>query len=267
VAENAIVFGQTTTDKFQMWNGAAGGYLLQSDGYGNASWVSPASAGALWTLDANGHDIFPTDYTAKAAIGVTAMPSFGYGKLVVKTDQFGIDLINTGTTGYGSGISFFDGGGNLRQLIYDNPVSGNLVIHPGWTTGSGILNVQGVLQIGDPNATGFTTPNKLADGGYSLYAQYGILTERVKVALTNGGNWSDYVFDKNYKLAPLSEVESYIKDNHHLPGVPSADDVVCDGIDMASMDATLLKKIEELTLYVLELKKENQEIKTQLAKK
>ena len=95
--------------------------------------------------------------------------------------------------------------------------------------------------------------------------QYGILTERVKVALTAGGNWSDYVFDKEYKLAPLSDVEKYIKDNKHLPGVPSAEDVKCDGIDMAQMDATLLKKIEELTLYVLQLKKDNEAMKAQLS--
>ena len=100
-----------------------------------------------------------------------------------------------------------------------------------------------------------------------LYVAKGIITEKVKVALTDGGNWSDYVFDQNYTLTPLADVESYIKAHKHLPGVPSADDVCEDGIDMALMDATLLKKIEELTLYVLELKKENQEIKSQIVKK
>ena len=135
------------------------------------------------------------------------------------------------------------------------------------------LDVQGTVKIGSfdpsvfPTTTTNPTPSPLTAGGYSLYAQYGILTERVKVALTAAGNWSDYVFDKDYKLPQLNEVKEYIAKNHHLPGVPSAADVSCDGIDLGSMDATLLKKIEELTLYVLELKKENEDIRMQIAKK
>ena len=61
----------------------------------------------------------------------------------------------------------------------------------------------------------------------------------------------------------LDEVETFIEKNHHLPGVPSAQEVVCNGIDMAKMDAKLLEKIEELTLYVLKQQKEIELLKTQ----
>ena len=101
-------------------------------------------------------------------------------------------------------------------------------------------------------------------GDYSLYVGNGILTEKIKVALASAGDWSDYVFADNYNLMPLSDVETFVKENKHLPGVPSAEEVVETGIDLAKMDAKLLEKIEELTLYVIDLKKENDAIRKEL---
>ena len=79
--------------------------------------------------------------------------------------------------------------------------------------------------------------NTNTPSGYKLYVESGILTEKVKVAVKNSGNWADYVFDKKYNLLSLKEVERYIKTNKHLPNVPSAEEVVKEGIDMATMDA------------------------------
>jgi hypothetical protein len=62
-----------------------------------------------------------------------------------------------------------------------------------------------------------------------------------------------YVFADDYKLKPLDEVESFISEYNHLPDVPSAQEVVNAGIDVATMDAKLSQKVEELTLYVIEL--------------
>lgn len=110
-------------------------------------------------------------------------------------------------------------------------------------------------------------------GTYKLFVQSGILTEEVKVALYNTSSWSDFVFDKGYKLKKLSDVESFIKNNKHLPDVPSAQEIVNEGLSLAKMDATLLQKIEELTLYIIEMDKkittlqdENKELKNQLKK-
>lgn len=82
-------------------------------------------------------------------------------------------------------------------------------------------------------------------------------------------NWADFVFDKNYKLMPLQQVESFINQHKHLPNVPSASDVEANnGIDIGKTQTTLLQKIEELTLYLIEqnkrlenLEKENVEMK------
>jgi len=114
------------------------------------------------------------------------------------------------------------------------------------------------------------TPNWMASeiatpGSYRLYVQGGILTEKIKVALTTDAvNWSDFVFAKDYKLRSLSEVESYVKKHHHLPEIPSSEEIYKDGLDLAQMDAKLLMKIEELTLYMIELKKENEKLKEQM---
>jgi hypothetical protein len=85
----------------------------------------------------------------------------------------------------------------------------------------------------------------------------GILTESINVAVKNTDKWADKVFQKDYNLKPLNEVEEFIKKNKHLPNIPSAMDVVEDGINVAEMNASLLEKIEELTLYVIGLNKEN----------
>ncbi|HEY9155746.1 MAG TPA: hypothetical protein VIM69_11485, partial [Opitutaceae bacterium] len=84
-------------------------------------------------------------------------------------------------------------------------------------------------------------------------------------------SWSDYVFDPNYKLATMEEVEAEIKKNNHLPGIPSAKDVAEKGISVGQIEAQLLAKIEEITLHQIsqekqidKLKAENTDLRTRL---
>ncbi|HMM05032.1 hypothetical protein [Dysgonomonas sp.] len=88
-----------------------------------------------------------------------------------------------------------------------------------------------------------------------------IRSKEVKIEATG---WSDFVFDKNYKLPTLSEVESHINKYKHLPDIPSEKEVLENGVNVVEMQAKLLQKIEELTLYVIDLKKENESIKQEL---
>ena len=94
--------------------------------------------------------------------------------------------------------------------------------------------------------------------GYSLYVGQGLLAEKVKVAIKNTNDWSDKVLAPNYRLTPLGEVAQYIQQHQHLPGIASAEEVVKEGMDVAKMNAKLLEKIEELTLYLIEQKKDYQ---------
>jgi hypothetical protein len=103
-------------------------------------------------------------------------------------------------------------------------------------------------------------------GNYALYVKTGILTEKLKVGVKDTGNWSDFVFEKNYKLPKLSEVEKFVKEQKHLPSIPSATEVVKDGLDVSEISSKLLQKIEELTLYVIEQDKRLRKIETQNTK-
>ena len=84
----------------------------------------------------------------------------------------------------------------------------------------------------------------------------------------NSTTWSDFVFNKGYKLMPLKELDTYIQKNKHLPEIPSNADVDNNkGIDVAQVQSKLLQKVEELTLYILELNKKIEALEAQNAKK
>jgi hypothetical protein len=111
------------------------------------------------------------------------------------------------------------------------------------------INRNGTVGIG----TTFRDNNfKLAVGGR-------IRAEEVRVDV----GWADFVFEDDYYLRPLEEVENFIKQNKHLPDVPSAKEVEANGVDLGKMESILLQKIEELTLYMIEQNKEIQNLKKQ----
>jgi len=100
--------------------------------------------------------------------------------------------------------------------------------------------------------------------GYKLFVEEGILTEKVKVAIKNSEDWFDNVFEKNYALMPLHELSKYIEQNKHLPDVPTTSEVMQQGVDLGKMNGILLKKVEELTLYMIDIKKELDQTKKEL---
>ena len=85
--------------------------------------------------------------------------------------------------------------------------------------------------------------------GYRLAVAGNVVAEEVKVALQV--NWPDYVFDKEYELPSLEQVEKHINENGYLMHMPSASEVEENGILIGEMNAKLLRKIEELTLYTI----------------
>jgi hypothetical protein len=101
--------------------------------------------------------------------------------------------------------------------------------------------------------------------GYKLYVEEGILTEKVKVAVKDSEDWFDHVFNNDYKLMPLTDLEKYVADNKHLPDMPSTKEVMTNGLDLGKTEGLLLKKVEELTLYLFELKKDLDQTKKELA--
>ena len=119
----------------------------------------------------------------------------------------------------------------------------------------------GYLAVGDFDA-GEPMPTPT---GYRLIVQDGILTEKVKVAVKTTDDWADYVFEEDYKLLPLSEVEKFTKEFNHLPNVPSAQDMAEGGLDIGETSKMFMEKIEELTLYMIKLNKEVEQLKLENA--
>nr|WP_294861673.1 hypothetical protein [uncultured Fluviicola sp.] len=101
----------------------------------------------------------------------------------------------------------------------------------------------------DKRIQGTTTPYKLMelDNNGLLYAR------EIKVNLDA---WPDYVFDEGYQLMPLSELQAFIQQNDHLPNVPSACEMEEEGVNVAKSNVMLMEKVEELTLYLLQMKEQ-----------
>jgi len=144
--------------------------------------------------------------------------------------------------GYGADFNFFHDGMTIGF---------NSVTPPAPPT-KGLI-VEGHVGIGMSNP----------DPSFALDVAGTIRACEVKVNL--GGGWCDYVFDKDYKLMPLSEVSDFIAAHHHLPNIPPAREVDAQGLDMGDMQLRMMEKIEEMTLYILQLKKENDELGKRIA--
>jgi len=163
-------------------------------------------------------------------------------------------------------------------------VQGTFRLGVGGGTG-GLAYCIGYNRIGNAQVFG-TTPEGLALGGDATGIDMAILpngnvgigtaypraklavkgtifAEKIKVTLA-AADWADYVFHKDYKLPTLQEVENYIQEHKHLPGIPDAKTVENNGLDVGEMNALLLKKVEELTLYMIEMNKQNQALATEV---
>jgi hypothetical protein len=186
----------------------------------------------------------------------------GIGSYLVKNSGTG-DIAYFGlrknTTSSDFVMSVYDGtAAAWRQFIYFHLGTRKYEVQNGVAdveyknTGNFILNNNGSVGIGTGTTT-IPSTAKLAVNGK-------ILATEVQVALV--ANWADYVFNEDYNLRPLSEVESFIKENKHLPDVPSTEEVANNGVNLGEMNAVLLQKVEELTLYVIQLQKEVESLKS-----
>jgi len=120
------------------------------------------------------------------------------------------------------------------------------------------MEVAGKVGIGDVNPADY--PNSTS----KLFVEGGITTEEVRVKIKT--LWSDFVFNDDYQIIPLTELDIYIKQNKHLPDIPSSTEVEKNGIELGKMNVLLLQKIEEMTLYLIEQQKQIDLLKQQQKK-
>jgi hypothetical protein len=225
------------------------------------------------------------DGAGNVGIGTTTIPGFAklqvQGNLVTNGNIFmnstnAALVMNALSAGSQGRFDFQDGGVTKYQIyhtfgqagfgIYDTGAAKDLLLFD-----SGIANFNNSVKVN--TNTGFLAIGNFSPGtplptpaGYRLIVQDGILTEKVKVALKSSvADWADYVFEPEYKtnMMTLDEVEQFTLKNKHLPNVPSADNMVSEGLDIAKTSKMFMEKIEELTLYLIELNKEVKALKVE----
>lgn len=227
-------------------NGATYGHKTQIDAYVNSNGSS--NTGSLYLFGSENNVI---------------MGKLGLGTNVVSNN---ISFPNVDASEAPVGISWYthpNGDGTIygihrtpgawshpayQQLRLGWPTG--LVLDPGTEYTKSYVDIQGSGLRVSSGSVGIGT---LTTGDYKLAVEGTIGARKVKVTQQP---WADYVFDENYKRLSLSDLENYIRINRHLPGIPTEAEVKKDGVDVGEMNKKLLEKIEELTLYLIELKKE-----------
>ena len=168
--------------------------------------------------------------------------------------------LNTGYAGYFAGRIFGSGDVSIGQAapsptrLFVQGYAGREILKVRTATGNTKLLVNEAGQV-------IINSDTEAAAGYALSVDGKIAAEELRIEFSQ--NWPDYVFADNYNLKTLEEVENHIKEEKHLPGIPSANDIAENGLMVGDMQKNMMEKIEELTLYMIEMNKELKELKTE----
>lgn len=188
------------------------------------------------------------------------------------------NIRNTGTYSQGSGVDLrvdainIEGGrfavmntgkAGMDQVSVGVGMMGNPVLANFDVRGTSVIEGP-IVFISDRTryAKWLTIPGSTKDY-WAMWLDKGIVA--TNFAVSSVDKWADYVFEKNYRLMPLTTVDSFINANKHLPGIPSEEVIKQQGYTVQDMNVRFMQKIEELTLYTIELNKELREQKEQIA--
>jgi hypothetical protein len=216
----------------------------------------------MFAIATSNGDVEPTnrlvvDYNGNIGIGITTPGS----KLDVQNRGDGASLIRLNTerpwdflqTGTGANSSLaLRSSVNSKNFIIESPLGIRNSIFNINDTPS--LNRVILCAEGGNVGIGFMDPQ------YKLSVSGIISATEVKVSTTPN---SDYVFEPDYNLLPLQDVESFIQQNKHLPDIPSSEEFKENGVGLGEMGDMLLRKIEELTLYMIQMKQEVEQLKAE----
>ena len=223
-------------------SGANPNVSLQNN-YGNSLLIGFHSTKPTLTVSPSPNDYPQGDTltkTGKVAIGDITMPDIA-AKLHIRSDYDEDAGIILEPKDLASSTTFIQMRDEDHGIEVDN--NGEMKIKSKSGTDHSRLLLEGKVGINvyDPNNM---------NPSYSLCVNGGIMTDKIKIKYYY--NWPDYVFNSDYPLMPLPDLKDYISKNHHLPEMPSDKDVIEEGVEVGKMQDILLKKIEELTLYILQ---------------
>ncbi|MEL6987769.1 MAG: hypothetical protein AAGK97_08040, partial [Bacteroidota bacterium] len=224
-----------------------GGYFIGRGIFTDQSFIGAVPQFTLGALNINNDNTMQTFSTLYLqSTSTSSLTDYGlYNLFTANTDtdrNYAYYTIVQGSTGaaetFGHYLRMENASGKRFGYYVNNPGSNN------WASYfNGRSYISESLHIG---TTGGAT-------GYKVSVDGKIACEEVRVELSQ--NWPDYVFEESYELTPLDELEKEINKQGHLPGIPSAQKVESEGIQVGEMQRKMMEKIEELTLYVIELNK------------
>jgi hypothetical protein len=257
------------TIRVQNFGGAGGATYQMVDNSSGADWKFKATNTGGFKIRDNAFamDVMTVEANSAAnALYINSLGFVGLGTTSPATtlhsvggdyrmdDSFPFLVLNTTGTGANAGINFQEQGADNGWIFYDESDD---ALRLNASSGNGYRN-DIVIKADGRVCIGTTA----AATGYALSINgKAVCTEVLVDALAD---WPDYVFSENYDLMSLQELEQSIKQNNHLPGIPSAAEVEENGILLGDMQTKLLKKVEELTLYTIEQDKQIAELKSDL---
>jgi len=282
ISGNGIrVTSKVTTDEIQLLTGSGSGKVLVSDESGNGIWTDdPKFNDDDWLVSSTipqllySNPKFPNvgvgtsipiakfqvnNSWEKVGLGSASGQELRYG-----TSYIGFNAARTGSNWILCSDGYSNNGGStiwsgIDGTLYFSTIGTNA------TPGSDQQLTD--AQVRDKIKMTITSVGDIGIGvqnvsGYKLAVKGKILCEELKVQLSE--EWPDYVFDKKYKLLSLKDVENYITNNQRLPGVPSAKEVKENGVNLGEMNALFLKKIEEMTQYIIDQQKQIDHLKEKI---
>ena len=182
--------------------------------------------------------------TGKVGIGNVTSPQAKLHLLSDSNEDAGMILEPSNKTSKKAFLQFYDANHKIEVSK-----SGMNISSTDDLLGINARNIKMMGKVGINIDNSFT-----GDYDYTLAVKGGVLTSEVYVKEVE--EWHDYVFSDDYTLMPLDELENYVKNQKHLPDLPTESEIVDKGYNMAEMDGILLKKIEELTLYAIDLQRQ-----------
>lgn len=205
---------------------------------GIGSGISKLGLGSAYDANATPMTMFGTSYTG---FNLQPRSNGGIWEWVADADNFN----------NGAGMIYGDVGGGMNFVTIPSQRfsgAGQQVI-----SSAAIRSTYVSMRIADDGKVqiGLTLPDQTVHSDYKLAVAGKIVGQSLYI--TRPASWADYVFAPGYKLRPLPELADYISCHSHLPDVPNTAEVLRDGYDLSQMNARLLQKVEELTLYVISL--------------
>ncbi|MDB5088035.1 MAG: hypothetical protein JWR09_2029 [Mucilaginibacter sp.] len=250
--------------------------ITNNVGIGTTNAAYPLQVGSIWNNLGSSFALAVGGNLAIGNITSGSQPELriiegtgGYPITIKKFSGYTVITDSQGIINLNSSIGI---GTNSPLTPLDVKLAANQHIQFATNVNGGYSGASGIVCINDAN-TGYTPLGFYASNYYFGGGNVGIATTDTRgytfavngtaiatsITVEARANWPDFVFKPSYKLPSLTEVKTYIDQNHHLPDVPSASEVEKNGLNLGEMNKVLMQKVEELTLYLIEKDKTEQE--------